>query len=38
VVFGEVAEGYDVVQAIEKLGSPSGTTSKKIIVADCGTV
>ncbi|KAF7126151.1 hypothetical protein CNMCM5793_002573 [Aspergillus hiratsukae] len=26
VVFGEVAEGYDVVQAIEKLGSQNGTT------------
>ncbi|RLL97956.1 hypothetical protein CFD26_106813 [Aspergillus turcosus] len=38
VVFGEVAEGYDVVQAIEKLGSQSGKTSKKIIIADCGTV
>jgi peptidyl-prolyl isomerase F (cyclophilin D) len=36
VVFGKVIEGTDVVKAIEKLGSQSGATSKKIIVADCG--
>lgn len=36
VVFGKVIEGMDVVRAIEKLGSQSGATSKKIIVADCG--
>lgn len=38
VVFGKVVEGMDVVRAIEKLGSGSGATSKKIIVADCGQV
>lgn len=38
VVFGEVVEGMDVVRAVEKLGSRSGATSKKIVVADCGTV
>ena len=38
VVFGEVVAGMDVVKAVEKLGSRSGTTSKKIIIADCGTV
>jgi peptidylprolyl isomerase len=38
VVFGEVVEGMDVVRAVEKLGSRSGTTSKKIVIADSGTV
>jgi cyclophilin family peptidyl-prolyl cis-trans isomerase len=38
VVFGRVTEGMDVVKQIEALGSPSGTTRKKIVVADCGEV
>ncbi|KAH9477577.1 cyclophilin peptidyl-prolyl cis-trans isomerase Cyp2 [Psilocybe cubensis] len=38
VVFGEVVEGYDVVKAIEKLGSSSGKTSKKVTIAKSGTV
>jgi peptidylprolyl isomerase len=38
VVFGEVVEGMDVVRAVEKLGSRSGATSKKIVIADSGTV
>ena len=37
VVFGKVIEGYDsVVKKIEKLGSTSGKTSKKIVIASCG--
>ncbi|CAH1414391.1 peptidyl-prolyl cis-trans isomerase [Lactuca sativa] len=36
VVFGEVVEGMDVVRAIEKVGSGSGTTSKPVVIADCG--
>ena len=36
VVFGEVVEGMDVVKEMEKLGSPCGKTSKKIVIADCG--
>ncbi len=36
VVFGEVVEGYDVVQKVEKLGSRSGTPSKEVKVTDCG--
>jgi peptidylprolyl isomerase len=32
VVFGEVVEGMDVVQAIEGLGSQSGATKGKIVV------
>ncbi|KJY25116.1 MULTISPECIES: peptidylprolyl isomerase [Streptomyces] len=38
VVFGEVVEGKDVVDAIEKLGSPSGATKAKIEVAASGVV
>ncbi|RKT06184.1 peptidylprolyl isomerase [Streptomyces sp. 3211.6] len=38
VVFGEVVEGQDVVDAIEKLGSPSGATRAKIEVAASGVV
>ena len=35
-VFGEVLEGFDVVTNLEKIGSGSGTTSKKAVIADCG--
>merc|ERR1711998_65961 len=36
VVFGSVTEGMDVVRAIEKVGSQSGKTSKKVKIVDCG--
>ncbi|MGK5627484.1 peptidylprolyl isomerase [Streptomyces sp. URMC 123] len=36
VVFGEVTDGYDIVQKIESFGSDSGRTSKKIVIDDCG--
>ena len=36
VVFGQVVEGLDVVKKIESMGSNSGATRAKIIVADCG--
>lgn len=36
VVFGNVTKGMDVVKAIEKVGSSSGATSKKVVIADCG--
>ncbi|KAM3512634.1 hypothetical protein MY11210_003728 [Beauveria gryllotalpidicola] len=36
VVFGEVVEGMDVVKKVEKYGSDSGKTSKKIIIDACG--
>jgi cyclophilin family peptidyl-prolyl cis-trans isomerase len=36
VVFGKVVEGMDVVKKIESYGSRDGTTSAKIVVADCG--
>jgi len=38
VVFGKVVEGLDVIQAIEKYGSESGRTSKKIVISDCGQI
>ncbi|KAL3995329.1 Peptidyl-prolyl cis-trans isomerase CYP18-3 [Acanthocheilonema viteae] len=36
VVFGRVAEGMDVVQKIEAVGSQNGKTSKDVVIADCG--
>ncbi|KAD6795585.1 hypothetical protein R6Q59_020513 [Mikania micrantha] len=36
VVFGKVVEGMDVVKSIEKVGSGGGSTSKPVVVADCG--
>jgi peptidylprolyl isomerase len=37
VVFGRVVEGMDLVKKIESYGSsPSGKTSEKIVVSDCG--
>jgi hypothetical protein len=36
VVFGSVTGGMNVVQAVEAVGSASGTTSKPVKVADCG--
>jgi peptidyl-prolyl isomerase F (cyclophilin D) len=35
-VFGNVVEGMDVVQKLEELGSRSGSTTKEVIVAECG--
>jgi cyclophilin family peptidyl-prolyl cis-trans isomerase len=36
VVFGKVVDGMDVVKKIEGLGSDSGKTIAKIVIADCG--
>jgi cyclophilin family peptidyl-prolyl cis-trans isomerase len=36
VVFGTVVEGMEVVKKIESLGSESGRTKSKIVIADCG--
>merc|ERR1711869_124832 len=36
VVFGSVTNGMDVVKKVEAVGSQSGKTSKKVVVADCG--
>jgi peptidylprolyl isomerase len=38
VVFGQVVKGYDVVKAMEAVGSRSGSTSKKVTISDCGKV
>ncbi|MGY1495137.1 peptidylprolyl isomerase [Streptomyces sp. QTS52] len=38
VVFGEVVEGQDLVTRIESLGSQSGTTRAKIVIASSGVV
>ncbi|XP_010526905.1 PREDICTED: peptidyl-prolyl cis-trans isomerase [Tarenaya hassleriana] len=36
VVFGQVVEGLDVVKGIEGVGSQSGKTAKRVVIADCG--
>merc|ERR1712126_778687 len=36
VVFGNVVEGMNVVKAIEAVGSQSGQTLKKVVIADSG--
>lgn len=38
VVFGEVMSGFEVVDALEAIGSSSGTPSKKATIAKCGTI
>ncbi|QDU24212.1 Peptidyl-prolyl cis-trans isomerase A [Urbifossiella limnaea] len=38
VVFGQVVKGYDVIKKIEAVGSPSGRTSAKVVISDCGKV
>lgn len=38
VVFGQVVKGYDVIKAIEAVGSRSGKTSSKVTISDCGQV
>ncbi len=36
VVFGSVTKGMDVVKAVEAVGSRTGQTREKVMVADCG--
>ena len=36
VVFGSVTGGMDVVKKVETVGSQSGTTKQKVVVAECG--
>ena len=36
VVFGQVEDGFEVVKAIEKVGSGSGSTSERVVIVDCG--
>jgi len=37
-VFGAVVKGYEVVAAIEKVGSQSGATSQPVVIKDSGEV
>ncbi|GLC43998.1 hypothetical protein PLESTB_000218300 [Pleodorina starrii] len=36
VVFGQVVDGFEVVKAIEAVGSRSGETAFDVMIADCG--
>jgi len=36
VVFGNVVAGFDVLAAIEAAGTPSGTPTAAVVIADCG--
>merc|ERR1719335_2157401 len=36
VVFGKVVEGMEVVKKMEAVGSQAGSTSKTVVIADCG--
>jgi len=36
VVFGQVVSGMEVVRELEKMGCQNGTTSKAIVINDCG--
>lgn len=36
VVFGKVVEGLNVVKAVEGVGSESGRTSQRVVIANCG--
>lgn len=38
VVFGKVVKGMDVVKKIERVGSQSGSTSKPVVITNCGEV
>merc|ERR1719159_1865412 len=38
VVFGSVTGGMDVVKAIEAVGSQSGSTSKPVVIKECGAL
>lgn len=35
-VFGQVVDGLEIVQAMEKMGTSNGTPKKKVVIADCG--
>ncbi|KAF2591004.1 hypothetical protein F2Q70_00040961 [Brassica cretica] len=36
VVFGKVVDGYNVVKAMEKVGTERGATSEPVVIEDCG--
>ncbi|GER45579.1 peptidyl-prolyl cis-trans isomerase [Striga asiatica] len=35
VVFGQVVEEYDMLKAVENVGSGSHRTSRRVVIADC---
>ena len=37
-VFGKVSKGLDVVDAIELVGSQSGSTKEVVVIKDCGEI
>ena len=37
-VFGELSEGFETLEMIEKIGSQSGKTRSIIMVDDCGII
>lgn len=36
VVFGKVSAGMDVLRAVEAVGTRSGATAQKVVIANCG--
>ena len=38
VVFGRVLEGNNILENVEKCGSSSGSTSRKVILVQCGEI
>ncbi|TXG72908.1 hypothetical protein EZV62_001487 [Acer yangbiense] len=38
VIFGEMVEGFDVLKAVDQIGSSSDLTSKTVMVIDCDDV
>jgi len=38
VVFGEVISGQDLVKKIESYGTQGGSTTKTIVIEDCGEI
>ena len=38
VVFGQVIDGYDVVKAIESVGTRSGSPTMNVVVKKCGVI
>ncbi|KAK3204600.1 hypothetical protein Dsin_018646 [Dipteronia sinensis] len=36
VVFGQVVKGFDVMKAVQKVGSLSSLTSEPVMIANCG--
>lgn len=38
VVFGYVAHGMDIVRRIEQVGSPSGLTTRRVVIAGSGVI